>query len=154
VILYHFTDLARLEQSGTILAEGLKPNTILNSGGKSAPLPPFGVVWLTELPDASDWDLGGRTCRIALKIKSSDPKLVKWERWAREHRPEFLDALAGCSCGIKHRPEKHWVYFGTVPLKCFREIEYAGPALRAEIEKAAATTFIEVAEAIGGAVSA
>jgi hypothetical protein len=130
MILYHFTDLCCLENGGTILTEGLKPKLAAEQMANC--VPPFGVVWLTtstaltreetNLPPTGAMP----EVRIQLAIPSSDRKLVNWEAWLREHRPDILCAVLGFpdpEYDIRPRLKNDFVYFGTVPLKYFRTIE-------------------------------
>jgi hypothetical protein len=81
MLLYHFTLLRYLKHEGTIITEGLKPQS-----GQCG-LESHDVVWLTtnsETIFAIAWDRAGNLvkqkhdCRITLVIPSHDRKLVNW----------------------------------------------------------------------------
>jgi hypothetical protein len=126
MILYHFTDFWFLKNGGTILQEGLK------AGPSDESFPPTNVVWLTTSPVAV-WAIRPPECRISVVIPSHDRRLVFWKRWAQKHRPDLLEKLAHCDCGIDHGPaiETNYCYFGSLPLTMFRAVEYADPERRA-----------------------
>jgi len=138
MILYHFTELALLEDEGTILEEGLRPHESYRGDA----LPPLGVVWLTIEEDYR-WANGMASergnCRIRLAIPSHDRRLVHWPKWLRKRAPAVIELLA--LCDIEAGSNRHitqmnttWCYFGNVPLTYFRAVEYADPAERAAYE--------------------
>jgi len=61
---------------------------------------------------------------IGLVIPTRDRKLVHWGKWARRHRPDIVELLINCDCGINHRPclNDHYCYFGVVPPSAFRDV--------------------------------
>jgi hypothetical protein len=56
--------------------------------------------------------------RIEIKMQSSDPNLVCWLPFARKRlEPAWFDRLhAG------HKPEKWWLYFGTIQPSAFSDV--------------------------------
>jgi hypothetical protein len=148
--LYHFTDMHRLQNGGTILKEGLKP--------KGDPwLPPADVVWLTanEDPefmfvlDDDTLDPGWKTnrCRITVGIPSTDKRLVRWEKWILKQRViqipdrnftsgEYINVVtaAGIMTGTGGEWKNYYAYFGAIPFRKIRKVEYADPVKRAKAQ--------------------
>jgi hypothetical protein len=114
VILFHFTCCL---DTGTILTEGLKP------GNNGMSLPPIDVVWLTT-GGLECWAIKAPLAMIELVIPSRDRKLVHWGKWVRRHRPEIVECLMNCDCGVDHRPslKEHYCYFGVIPPSAFRMV--------------------------------
>jgi hypothetical protein len=125
--LYHFTDLHRLE--GGILDEGLRCDA---RAMNNFALPPANVVWLTdesELDIVRGWAIRPIACRITLSIPLSDRRLVHWGGWIYKHAPDIAERLVNCTCPRDHMSglNRHWCYFGDVPLQMFRAVDCTVP---------------------------
>src|SRR3954447_26052018 len=90
--LYHFTEIKFLKEEGTILKEGLKSSTQYPAADDP---PPHGVVWFTSESDPVWWWDDGRMndCRITAIIPSTDKRLIRYEKWLRKHRPDFIPGI-------------------------------------------------------------
>lgn len=127
MLLYHFTSIAYLRPDmtpgpGAPRPEGLTLGRVQMSLG---PEPEIGnAQWLTTDPDAGA--VGGTCVRLTVRIPSSDPRLVRWHRWARrQYGPDGLAQVLGKvppdAAGRVAR--SWWLYWGAIPLDRFANIE-------------------------------
>jgi hypothetical protein len=115
MILYHFTNLAKME---AILTEGLRNDLGANAA------PPIGVVWLTrsEIPN---WLTDPRhlDCGLKLSVPNGDKRLVKWGPWLRKHLPGSYEAVMNYGpCKRYGSLDTTWIYFGTIEPSAIRHI--------------------------------
>ena len=124
MILYHYTYFHRLRKRGTILAEGLKPS--------EHSVPPHDCLWFTTEPDPVWWWKGDHKSdiRITVAIPSTDHRLARYEPWLRRKHPELINTVEGVAAQTGARWQEWYIYFGVVPLRRIRAVEYADAARR------------------------
>ena len=127
MILYHFTSFYNLKNGPeNILAVGLKAMPVTDW-----PEEVFGgvdCVWLTSEPDLPQRHSSYGEVRIKVVIPSSDKRLI--------HAPKLLrkrlspEQLAGFDAETGKAWRTFYIFLGSVPLDCFRAVEYADAELR------------------------
>ena len=124
MFLYHFTDFFRLQEGGTILAEGLKPQP----QDDPEDWQPAGVVWFTtEAEPVTWWFEQPSECRITAVIPTHDRRLMKYEKWLRKWLRKHLRHRLDEVVAIHDAQGAHWrawyIYFGDVPLDMLQKVD-------------------------------
>jgi hypothetical protein len=132
MILYHFTSLYNLRNvwPENILAAGLKAMPV-----KDWPEKAVGkikrCVWLTTNSDLPFQFCSYSEVRIKLVIPSSERRLVHVLKRVRKRvSSEFI---AGVDADTAGQWRTFYMYFGDIPIDCFRAIENGSSALREEM---------------------
>ena len=145
MILYHYTAHLYLP---AIRQEGLFRGTVLINLSER-----LNAVWLTSDPTAADHGLAqdseiceelsrqrGRpvrmlsklAVRIAVRIPSTDLRLVYWPKWAKKRLdPYFYDALAKTGGNMDHT---WWLYRGVISPSRFMSIDILEPLNENDLE--------------------